>query len=138
MKTNRIFLIKTLTEPQGELADKMLLEVADCFDEGDEFNYTVEDVDGLDYIFLRFPEYKVEKICRVLDNYIKYQVEEITDQVILGNEGDLKSIVKSEEYKPFFDSFRIDNTKVDDVLDKILTNGFDALDEIDKQVLAKG
>jgi len=138
MKSNKIFLIKALSNPAVELEDKMLQEFCDCFEEGDEYNYAVEDVDGLDYIFLRFADYKVDKICKVLDKYIKYDLSEIGDNLILGNEGDLGNIVKSDEFKPFFDNFRIENTKVDDVLDKISSKGIEALDDIDKEVLAKG
>lgn len=138
MKANRIYLIKTLTEPLEKEVDKMLSEVSDCFEVEDEGNFVVEDVNGLDYLFLRVEDYKVDKICKVLDNYIEYEVEEITDRLILGNEAELKDIVKNEEFKQFFDSFRIENTQVDDVLDKINYQGIDALDDIDKQVLSKG
>ena len=138
MKANRIYLIKTLSEPSDKDAQKMLTEVADCFEPEDEGNFVVEDVNGLDYLFLRVEDYKVDKICKVLDKYIKYEAEEITDRLILGNEDELKEIVKNEEFKQFFDSFRIENTKVDGVLDKINYQGIDALDDIDKQVLANG
>lgn len=138
MKANRIYLIKTLSEPSDKDAQKMLSEVADCFEPEDEGNFVVEDVNGFDYLFLRVEDYKVDKICKVLDKYIKYEVEEIGDRLIFGNEAELKEIVKNEEFKQFFDSFRIENTKVDDVLDKINYQCIDALDDIDKQVLAKG
>lgn len=138
MKSNKIFLIKALSNPEIGLEDKMIQEFCDCFEEGDEYNYAVEDVDGLDYIFLRFPDYKVNKICDVLDKYIEYDLSEITNDLIFGNEGELKSIIKSDEFKGFFDNFRIENTKVDDVLDKISAKGIDALDDIDREILVKG
>jgi hypothetical protein len=138
MKSNKIFLIKVLSNPEVKLENRMLQEFCDCFEEGDEYNYAVHDVNGLDYIFLRFSDYKVDKVCKVLDRYIKYDLSEISGNLILGNEGDLLNIVKSDEFKSFFDSFRIDNTKIDDVLDKINVKGINALDDIDKDVLAKG
>lgn len=138
MKSNKIFLIRTLEIPEGIDEDKMLREFCDCFEEGDEYNYAVEDVNGLDYIFLRFTDYKVEKVCKVLDNYIKYSIEEISNDIIFDRQDDIREILKNPEYKPFFDSFRIEATKIDDVLDKILDKGIDALDDIDREILTKG
>lgn len=137
-KSNKIFLIRALSNPEIGLENKMISEFCGCFDEGDEYNYAVEDVDGLDYIFLRFPDYKVDKICRVLDRYIDYVVDEISNDIILGTQDDIRSIIKKPEFKDFFDSFRLDNMKVDDVLDKINVCGIDNLDEIDREVLIKG
>ena len=34
-----------------------------------------------------------------------------------------------------FDNFRIENTSVDDVLDKILEKGINSIDNIDKMIL---
>ena len=137
MKFNQIFLIKTLNEPEESQSEKMILDVINCFEEGDENNYVIEDVNGLDYIFLRMSEYKVEKICKVLDKYIDYTIEEITNQIVSGEEADLKSIISNPDFKPFFDSFRIESTQVDDVLDKILSKGIDSLDDIDRQILSQ-
>lgn len=137
MKSNKIYLIKTLNIPTDEkVAKKLVMEVADCLDDSDEGNFVVEDVDGLDYLFLRVEDYKVDKICKVLDNYIRYQIKEITKDLLIGNH-DLNYIIEKEEFKPFFDSFRIDNTTIDDVLDKINNKGFESLDEIDKTILNK-
>jgi hypothetical protein len=138
MKSNKIYLIKILSEPNDKETQIMLAEVAACFEPEDEGNFVVEDVNGLDYIFLRFEDYKVDKICKVLDKYIRYEVEEIGDKLILGNEAEFKDILKNDEFKKLFDSFRIDNTKVDDVLDKINYKGIDSLDDIDKKILSRG
>lgn len=100
-----MFLIKTLSEPEN--GEKMLHEFAEIFDVGDEENYAVEDIGGLDYVFLRFTEYKVEKVCKVLDKYIRYTVEDITDRIIFGDEGELKYIIKGKEFKVFFNNFRL-------------------------------
>ena len=133
MKSDRIFLIKTLSEPEN--GEKMLHEFAEIFDVGDEENYAVEDIGGLDYVFLRFTEYKVEKVCKVLDKYIRYTVEDITDRIIFGDEGELKYIIKGKEFKVFFNNFRLEVTRLDDVLDKIIKKGIEALDEVDRFVL---
>jgi hypothetical protein len=134
MKSDRMFLIKTLSEPEN--GEKMLHEFAEIFDVGDEENYAVEDIGGLDYVFLRFTEYKVEKVCKVLDKYIRYTVEDITDRIIFGDEGELKYIIKGKEFKVFFNNFRLEVTRLDDVLDKIIKKGIEALDEVDRFVLA--
>ena len=128
-----MFLIKTLSEPEN--GEKMLHEFAEIFEVGDEENYAVEDIGGLDYIFLRFPEYKVEKVCKVLDKYIRYTVEDITDRIIFGDEGELTYIIKGKEFKVFFNNFRLEVTRLDDVLDKIIKKGIEALDEVDRFVL---
>lgn len=137
MKSNKIYLIRILEEHEKSQEEQLLTEFADCFEDGDEHNYAVEDVNGLDFIFLRFSDYKIEKVCRVLDRYVKYSVEEISDKIILDSADDIRDIIQNPEYKPFFDSFRIDNTNVDDVLDKINSKGIDSLDDIDKSVLMK-
>lgn len=135
MVSNKIFLIRTINIPKDVDENRLLREFSDCFDEGDENNYAVEEVNGNDYIFLRFPDYKVEKVCRVLDKYINYTIEEISHDVLVDCKEDISEILKNPEYKPFFDSFRIENAQVDDVLDKILIRGVDSLDDIDKQIL---
>jgi hypothetical protein len=135
MKSNKLFLIKALSETKD--ADIMIREFANCFDDGDEENFKVEEVNGIDYIFLRMPEYKIEKLCGVLDKYIEYSLEDITQRIILGSEDELSEVINSEDFKSFFTSFRIDSTNIDDVLDKIIEKGIDSLDEIDKIILSK-
>jgi hypothetical protein len=133
MKANNIFLIKTLSESKH--ADKMFAEIAYYFEDGDEDNFAVEDVGGLDYIFLRFSEYKVKRICKILEKYINYSVENISDRIILGNEGELKEIIEVGEFKGFFDIFRLESASIEDVLDKILLHGVNSLDEVDRAIL---
>lgn len=134
---NKIFLIKTLEIYDGVDQNQMVNEFYNCFDDEDKNNYTIEDVNGIDYIFLRFPDHTIKKICKVLDKYIKYSIEEISHDIIFDSQDDIKGILNDPQFKPFFDKFRIEVTEMDDVLDKILSKGIGSIDDIDRMVLSK-
>ena len=77
------------------------------------------------------------RICSIIDPYINYKLEEVSKKVILGNINEYDFVIKNSEFKNFFESFRLDNTSIDDVLDKITVKGINSLDEIDKIILTK-
>jgi urate oxidase len=89
-----------------------------------------------DDIFVRLPDYKVDKITAVLSKYFEFTKTDVTDKVISGEIAKIYPEVKEVTPKLFTD-FRLDNTSVDDILDKIIESGIDSLDKIDKTILKK-
>jgi hypothetical protein len=89
-----------------------------------------------DNIFVRLPNYKVDKITVVLSKYFEFIKIDVSDKVISGEIQKLYPEVKAISPK-LFNDFRLDNTSVDDILDKIIESGVDSLDKIDKIILKK-
>ena len=76
---------------------------------------------------------KFKKLKEFLKNISK---TDVTDKVISGEIQKLYPEV--EKFTPkLFENFRLDNTTIDDVLDKINDKGIESLDDIDKKVLSK-
>jgi hypothetical protein len=108
-------------------------DLSNCLDEDDvEYLGFTNDDD----IFVRLPDYKVDKITAVLSKYFEFTKTDVTDKVISGEIAKIYPEVKEVTPKLFTD-FRLDNTSVDDILDKIIESGIDSLDKIDKTILKK-
>ena len=142
MKHNKLYLIKTLSVKKGvNLADdlqKMILtKIANVLDKNDDKDIVVESVDDKEFMFFRLSYMKVMRICSILQPYINYSVDEISNKVILGDVDEYDLIINNDDLSKFFNSFRLDNASVDDILDKILDKGINSLDEIDKLILVK-
>lgn len=88
-------------------------------------------------IFVRLIDYKFNKFCDLLSKYnIIFSVSDVTESVI---NGDIqKKYPDVEALTPhLFESFRYDNTSIDDILDKINERGINSIDDIDKVILSK-
>ncbi len=86
-------------------------ELSNCLD--------IADIQYLEFtndddIFVRLPNYKVDKIITTLSKYFKYTMSDVTDAVI---SGELER--KFPESYKLFNNFRLDNTSLDNILDKI-------------------
>lgn len=137
MKSNKINLIKVSSDKDGilssdnykhqfykELARIINREDIKYIGFADDFN-----------IFIRLSDTKVSGICKLLKKYnIKYSINSVTDKVISGEVQRLYPDV--EKLTPhIFENFRLENETVDNVLDKINTEGINSLDCIDKIIL---
>ena len=71
-----------------------------------------------------------------MSKYFEFTKTDVTDKVISGEIAKEYPEVKEVTPKLFTD-FRLDNTSVDDILDKIIESGIDSLDKIDKTILKK-
>jgi hypothetical protein len=142
MKHNKLYLIKTLSVKKGvnltdDLQKMILTKIANVLDKNDDQDMIVESVDNKEFMFFRLSYMKVMRICSILQPYINYSVDEISDKVILGGVDEYDFIINNDDLSKFFNSFRLDNASVDDILDKILDKGINSLDEIDKLILVK-
>jgi len=142
MKHNKLYLIKTLSVKKGvnltdDLQKMILTKIANVLDKNDDKDIVVESVDDKEFMFFRLSFMKVMRICSILQPYINYSVDEISDKVILGDVDEYDFIINNDDLSKFFNSFRLDNASVDDILDKILDKGINSLDEIDKLILEK-
>lgn len=86
-------------------------------------------------VFIRLAYFKVQKVLDVFSKHgFEFEVTDVTNGVISGDIQ--KKFPEVEKLTPFmFDDFRIENTTIDDVLDKILEKGIDSIDSIDKRIL---
>ena len=86
-------------------------------------------------LFIRLVYFKVQKVLDVFTKYgFEFEVTDVTSDVISGDIQ--KKFPEVEKLTPYmFDNFRIENTSVDDVLDKILERGINSIDTIDKMIL---
>jgi len=142
MKHNKLYLIKTLSVKKGvnltdDLQEMILTKIANVLDKNDDKDMIVESIDDKEFMFFRLSYMKVMRICSILEPYINYSVDEISDKVILGDVDEYDFIIDNDDLSKFFNSFRLDNASVDDILDKILDKGINSLDEIDKLILVK-
>jgi len=142
MKHNKLYLIKTLSVKKGvnltdDLQEMILTKIANVLDKNDDKDMIVESVDDKEFMFFRLSHMKVMRICSILEPYINYSVDEISDKVIFGDVDEYDFIIDNDDLSKFFNSFRLDNASVDDILDKILDKGINSLDEIDKLILVK-
>lgn len=136
---NKIYFLKIVSENVKEFDidsddnHPIYEELSDCLDPGDSdyLGFTNDDD-----IFVRLPDYKVDKITTVLSKYFEFTKTDVTDEVISGNIEKIYPEVKAVTPK-LFNDFRLDNTSVDDILDKIIEGGIESLDKIDKTILKK-
>lgn len=92
----------------------------------DDLNY-IEVCDD-DNIFLNLLDYKVDEIVNLFEKYFKVVKEDITNNIIKGK------LYPNIDYN-LFKKFRIENTSIDDILDKICEKGMISLDVIDMIIL---
>jgi hypothetical protein len=143
MKVNKLYLIKTLSVKDGkkelskETQEIILERITKVLDANDDKDILIEEFENKEFMFFRLSHMKIMRICSIIDPYINYKLEEVSKKVILGNINEYDFVIKNSEFKNFFESFRLDNTSIDDVLDKITVKGINSLDEIDKIILTK-
>jgi len=112
-------------------------EMARIFDANDDKFIVVEEIDGVDVLFL-FTE--INKTNKLIDLLVKHDMvdftKEITEDILMGDlDEKLLAVMASDEFKVVFDTFILKNLNPDMVLDKILLKGMDALTENDKFIL---
>lgn len=136
IKANKIHLLEFSSEPDGlndddfshPVYDDLLIVVEQ--DERECLAFT----DSED-IFIALPDYKVDKICRVFEKHdFIFTKKDITLDVLSGKIQ--KKYPEAEKLTPnFFNKFRLENTSIDDILDKIIDSGKESLDLIDHLVM---
>ena len=82
-------------------------------------------------MFATLEDAKLEKLSDVMNKYFIISKTDVTEQVI---RGEIQAEYPEVE-KELFENFRLENTTVDNVLDKIGSLGIESLDYIDKMIL---
>ena len=82
-------------------------------------------------MFAALEEAKLEKLSNLMNKYFTISKTDVTEQVILG---EIQAQYPEVE-KELFENFRLENTTVDNVLDKISSLGIESLDYIDRAIL---
>ncbi len=133
MKSNNIYFVKfTKSTDIEDEAHPIYQDLSNALDKEDSkyLGFT----NGED-LFIRLVYFKVQKVLDVFTKYgFEFEVTDVTKDVISGDIQ--KKYPEVEKLTPYmFDNFRIENTSVDDVLDKILEKGINSIDNIDKMIL---
>lgn len=133
MKANKVYFIKVISDPDEGDENAICEDLLNIVDE-DELGYIgfTEKND----MFLRLVSNKILHVCGILKKHnIKFEISEITSEIINGSIQNKYPEV--EKLTPnIFTEFRIENTDVDDILDKINETGIESLDYIDKSILS--
>ena len=133
MKSNNIYFVRfTKSSDIEDNAHPIYQDLSNALDkeDGKYLGFT----NGED-LFIRLVYFKVQKVLDVFTkNGFEFEVTDVTSDVISGDIQ--KKFPEVEKLTPYmFDNFRIENTSVDDVLDKILEKGLNSIDNIDKIIL---
>lgn len=139
MKLNKIYhirlgseIIKTKSN-ENDFSHQIFLELSNVV-EVDEVKYIGFSDD--ENIFARLSDTKFKQLLAIFKKYYRLTVEDITDKVI---SGEMQKIYPEVECltPELFTDFRLENTSVDDLLDKINNTGINSLDNIDMSILSK-
>jgi hypothetical protein len=133
MKSNNIYFVHfTKSSDIEDDNHPIYQDLSNALDKEDSKYLGFTDSEDL---FIRLVHFKVQKVLDIFTKYgFEYNVTDVTNDVISGDIQ--KKYPEVEKLTPYmFDDFRIENTSVDDVLDKILEKGINSLDSIDKVIL---
>jgi translation elongation factor EF-Ts len=138
MKSNKIYHIKLIEEivktnsAENDFSNPIYSELSDIIEVEEAEYIWVSDNDEL---YIRLDENKFKRILATFEKYYILTTEDITDKVVGGEIEKMYSEIELVN-EDFFTNFRLENTSVDDLLDKISTRGIDSLDTIDKSILS--
>jgi hypothetical protein len=133
MKSNSIYFVRFTKSSDIEDDDHPIYQdLSNALDKEDGKYLGFTDSEDL---FIRLVYFKVQKVLDIFTKYgFEFEVSDVTSKVISGVIQ--KKYPEVEKLTPhMFDNFRIENTSIDDVLDKILENGINSIDSIDKAIL---
>ena len=158
MKYNKIFKFSCLDESingglrEGMDTKQFMIDFMIEFDYSDFTNGVLSFLD--DGVYIRDDGRRAERVFNIFDKYFIVKMEDVTDLVIMDNfyikeqvkkEFDLDPNLYSQSKFESIDhysemmlkDFKKENITIDNILDKIVDNGIDYLDDIDKEVLKK-
>lgn len=136
MKADRIYLLKFTSKPNidNDLDHPVYKELSSFLDIEDQKYIGFNENEDM---FIRLLDYKVDKVCDILNkNGFVFIKNDITQEVING-EAQIKYPEVNKLTPQLFENFRLENTSIDDILDKINQKGIQSLDDIDKSILSK-
>lgn len=133
MKSNNIYFVRfTKSSDIEDDTHPIYQDLSNALDKEDSKYLGFTNCEDL---FIRLVYFKVQKVLDVFTKHgFEFDVTDVTNDVISGDIQ--KKYPEVEKLTPYmFDNFRIENTSVDDVLDKILERGINSIDTIDKMIL---
>ena len=129
----KIYLFKLIGEDiedgdTNDFSHPFYSEIAQILEEGDAKNlgFTKDKA-----MFAALEEAKLEKLSDLMNKYFIISKTDVTEQVISGQ----IQAEYPEVEKELFENFRLENTTIDNVLDKINRLGIESLDYIGKAIL---
>jgi hypothetical protein len=125
------------TDPKSE--EEVYSHFSEIFDDEDVNFLAVEDFGDFDIMYTFLPNYKVNELKRVLDNYgLISEYIDLTDDIIKYDQEtpEFKKTFSNDKNLEILKNFRKKNLTVDIVLDKINESGSSSLTDIDKEILS--
>jgi RNA processing factor Prp31 len=118
-----------------EADEKMCEELGEFFTEEMKERGNVA-LNGDNVVYIRDNGYVSDNFYNVVKKYYKSTIEDVSEIIIKDNSllSDMDDYCREYSYK-MFEEFRKDYSSTDDVLDKIIENGIDYIDDIDKEIL---
>ena len=118
-----------------EADEKMCEELGEFFTEEMKERGNVA-LNGDNIVYIRDNGYVSDNFYNVVKKYYKSSIEDVSEIIIKDNSllSDMDDYCREYSYK-MFEEFRKDYSSTDDVLDKIIENGIDYIDDIDKEIL---
>lgn len=135
MKAGRIYLLKFTSKPNigDDLDHPVYKELSSLLDTEDQKYIGFNEKEDM---FIRLLDYKVDKVCDILNkNGFVFIKNDITEEVIRG-EAQIKYPEVNKLTPQLFENFRLENTSIDNILDKINLKGIKSLDKIDLLILS--
>ena len=137
MKGCRIYFLRIINDLQSDLwhsddfSNPLYQQLSDLIELNDVKHLGFTDSNG---ILLQLETLQLKKVINVFKNHCEITVTDVTDQVLSGEMQ--KMYPEVEELTPnFFSNFRLENTSIDNVLDKINNLGSESLDYIDTTII---
>jgi RNA processing factor Prp31 len=118
-----------------EADEKMCEELGEFFTEEMKERGNVA-LNGDNVVYIRDNGYVSDNFYNLVKKYYKSTIEDVSEIIIKDNSllSDMDDYCREYSYK-MFEEFRKDYSSTDDVLDKIIENGIDYIDDIDKEIL---
>jgi RNA processing factor Prp31 len=118
-----------------EADEKMCEELGEFFTEEMKERGNVA-LNGDNVVYIRDNGYVSDNFYNVVKKYYESTIEDVSEIIIKDNSllSDMDDYCREYSYK-MFEEFRKDYSSTDDVLDKIIENGIDYIDDIDKEIL---
>jgi hypothetical protein len=140
MKGCRIYFLRIINDLQSDswhsddFSNPLYQQLGDLIELNDVKYLGFTDSNG---ILLQLETLQLKKVINLFENHFDITITDVTDQVLSGEME--KMYPEVEELTPnFFSNFRLENTSIDDVLDKINNLGSKSLDNLDLKIINLG
>jgi len=126
--TNGLYCLDNITSKKIDIQTNRL--IPDAYE--NVYFINVKVTDTITYTYVISDEGTMQNLCDPLKGIVKYEIKNITLDIIDNKEFDGSHLI---ENKKFLEDFRLQFLDVDDILEKITRCGPNSLDDIDKIIL---